>query len=163
MIHAGRNGELKTALLGGQGSPILQKLHVSTLSCWDTGSFDRQVKPFLRMCLSPGKIQLGMVSFGNYGYCTCNLLWSVTWTKYWAELTTSSIPRMVKNEIHQEAFTSWELRFLVPILRTVGMMLLIWILILYCIVFQYLYSAPQQPWANRCVSGSLISKKRDKF
>jgi len=31
--------------------------------------------------------------------------------------------------------------------------------ILYYIVFKYLYSAPQQPWAN----SSISSKKRDKF
>jgi len=30
-------------------------------------------------------------------------------------------------------------------------------------VFKYLYSAPQQPWANRGAFGSIISKKRDKF
>jgi len=35
--------------------------------------------------------------------------------------------------------------------------------ILYCIVFKYLYSAPQQPWANRGAFGSISSKKRDKF
>jgi len=34
---------------------------------------------------------------------------------------------------------------------------------LYCIVFKYLYSAPQQPWANRGAFGSISSKKRDKF
>jgi len=32
----------------------------------------------------------------------------------------------------------------------------------YCIVFQYLNSAPQQPWANRGPCGSISSKKRDK-
>src|SRR6218665_1337582 len=32
-----------------------------------------------------------------------------------------------------------------------------------CIVFKYLYSAPQQPWANRGAFGSISSKKRDKF
>jgi len=30
-------------------------------------------------------------------------------------------------------------------------------------VFKYLYSAPQQPWANRGTFGSISSKKRDKF
>jgi len=30
-------------------------------------------------------------------------------------------------------------------------------------VFEYLYSAPQQPWANRGAFGSISSKKRDKF
>src|SRR6218665_861226 len=37
-------------------------------------------------------------------------------------------------------------------------------IVLYCNVFKYLYSAPQQPWANRGVFfGSISSKKRDKF
>jgi len=39
-------------------------------------------------------------------------------------------------------------------------------IVLYCIVLccvQYLYSAPQQPWANRGAFGSVSSKKRDKF
>jgi len=31
---------------------------------------------------------------------------------------------------------------------------------LYCIVFKYLYSDPQQPWANRGAFGSISSKKR---
>jgi len=31
--------------------------------------------------------------------------------------------------------------------------------LLYCIVFKYLYSAPQQPWANRGAFGSTSSKK----
>jgi len=35
--------------------------------------------------------------------------------------------------------------------------------LLYCIVFEYLYSAPQQPWANRGAFDSISSKKRDKF
>ena len=35
--------------------------------------------------------------------------------------------------------------------------------LLYCIVFKYLYSAPQQPWANRGAFGSISSKKRDKI
>jgi len=34
---------------------------------------------------------------------------------------------------------------------------------LYCIVFKYLYSDPQQPQANRGACGSISSKKRDKF
>jgi len=29
------------------------------------------------------------------------------------------------------------------------------------IVFEYLYSAPHQPWANRGAFGSISSKKRD--
>jgi len=33
----------------------------------------------------------------------------------------------------------------------------------YGMVFKYLYSAPQQPWANRGALGSINSKKRDKF
>src|SRR6218665_1970115 len=37
------------------------------------------------------------------------------------------------------------------------------IIVLYCIVFKYLYSAPQQPWTNRGAFGSISSKKRDKF
>src|SRR6218665_4130237 len=36
-------------------------------------------------------------------------------------------------------------------------------IVLYCIVFKYLYSAPQQPKANRGACGSISSKKRDKF
>src|SRR6218665_1167847 len=32
---------------------------------------------------------------------------------------------------------------------------------LYCIVFEYLYSAP--PWANKGAFGLISSKKRDKF
>ena len=36
-------------------------------------------------------------------------------------------------------------------------------IVLYCIVFKYLYSAPQQPQANRGAFGSISSKKRDKF
>jgi len=32
---------------------------------------------------------------------------------------------------------------------------------IYCIVFKYLYSAPQQPWVNRGAFGSISSKKRD--
>src|SRR6218665_1974475 len=32
-------------------------------------------------------------------------------------------------------------------------------IVLYCIVFNYLYSAPQQPWANRGAFGSISSKK----
>jgi len=32
--------------------------------------------------------------------------------------------------------------------------------VLYRIVFRYLYSAPQQPWANRGAFGSISSKKR---
>jgi len=35
--------------------------------------------------------------------------------------------------------------------------------VLYCIVSKYLYSAPQQPWANRGTFDSISSKKRDKF
>src|SRR6218665_574497 len=35
--------------------------------------------------------------------------------------------------------------------------------LLYCIVFKYLYSSPQQPWANIGAFGSISSKKRDKF
>ena len=35
--------------------------------------------------------------------------------------------------------------------------------VLYCIVFKYLYKAPQQPWAIRGAFGSISSKKRDKF
>jgi len=35
--------------------------------------------------------------------------------------------------------------------------------LLYCIVFKYLNSAAQQPWANRGTFGSISSKKRDKF
>src|SRR6218665_921777 len=31
---------------------------------------------------------------------------------------------------------------------------------LYCIVFKYLYSAPQQPWGNRGAFDSISSKKR---
>ena len=34
---------------------------------------------------------------------------------------------------------------------------------IFCIVFKYLYSAPQQPWANRGAFSSISSKKRDKF
>jgi len=30
--------------------------------------------------------------------------------------------------------------------------------VLYCIVFKYLYSAPQQPWANRGAFGSISYK-----
>jgi len=30
-------------------------------------------------------------------------------------------------------------------------------------VIKYLYSAPQQPWANRGAFGSISSKKSDKF
>jgi len=36
-------------------------------------------------------------------------------------------------------------------------------LLLYCIVFMYLFSAPLQPWANIFAFGSISSKKRDKF
>jgi len=36
-------------------------------------------------------------------------------------------------------------------------------IVLHCIVFKYLYSTPQQPWANRGTFGSISSKKRDKF
>jgi len=32
-----------------------------------------------------------------------------------------------------------------------------------CIVFEYLYNAPQQPWAHRGAFGSISSKKRDKL
>jgi len=35
--------------------------------------------------------------------------------------------------------------------------------LLYGMVFKYLYSALQRPWANRCAFGSISSKKRDKF
>src|SRR6218665_115848 len=35
--------------------------------------------------------------------------------------------------------------------------------LLYCIVFKYLYSAPQQPWPNRGAFGSISSKKRDEL
>ena len=35
--------------------------------------------------------------------------------------------------------------------------------VLYCIVLKYLYSAPQQPWANRGAFGSISSKKRHKL
>ena len=35
--------------------------------------------------------------------------------------------------------------------------------LLYCIVFKYLYSAPQQLWANRGAFGSISSKKIDRF
>jgi len=35
--------------------------------------------------------------------------------------------------------------------------------ILYCIIFKYLYSAPQHPWSNRGAFASINSKKRDKF
>ena len=34
-------------------------------------------------------------------------------------------------------------------------------LLLYCIVFEYLYSALQQPWANRGAFGLISSKKRE--
>jgi len=34
---------------------------------------------------------------------------------------------------------------------------------LYCIVVKYLYSAPQQPWANRGAFGLISFKTRDKF
>src|SRR6218665_1363835 len=37
------------------------------------------------------------------------------------------------------------------------------LIVLYCIVFKYLYSAPQQPKANRGACGSISSKKRDKL
>jgi len=33
--------------------------------------------------------------------------------------------------------------------------------VLYCIVFNYLYSAPQQPQADRGACGSISSKKRE--
>src|SRR6218665_1816448 len=36
-------------------------------------------------------------------------------------------------------------------------------IVLYCNVFKYLYSTPQQPWANRGAFGSISSKKRHKF
>jgi len=35
--------------------------------------------------------------------------------------------------------------------------------LLHYIVFKYLYSAPQQLWANRGAFRSISSKKRDKF
>src|SRR6218665_3762431 len=38
-----------------------------------------------------------------------------------------------------------------------------YIIVLYCMVFKYLYSAPQQPWANRGAFGSISFKTEDKF
>jgi len=36
-------------------------------------------------------------------------------------------------------------------------------MVFYGMVFKYLYSARQQPWANRGAFGLISSKKRDKF
>jgi len=41
--------------------------------------------------------------------------------------------------------------------------IVLYCIVLYCIVFKYLYSAPQQPRANRGAFGLTSSKKRDKF
>jgi len=31
---------------------------------------------------------------------------------------------------------------------------------MYCIVFNYLYSSPQQPWVNRGAFGSIIAPRK---
>jgi len=46
---------------------------------------------------------------------------------------------------------------------TVLYCIVLYCIVLYRIVFEYLYSALQQPWANRGAFGSVSSKKRDRL
>ena len=39
----------------------------------------------------------------------------------------------------------------------------VYLILYFCIVFKYLYSASRQPWANGGALGSIRFKKRDKF